>query len=82
MADTKKLMRNELLEVRGSIDQVCERVGGMKGCRFTALAETVDRRGTTRVKLEEHIKALDLRVEAQAAALEQMRQEMLSMKLA
>lgn len=86
MADTNKnLMRNELLEVRGSIEMVCERVDDMQGSvdrALAPLAKTVERHDTTLLEHEENIKALDARVEVQAAALEQMRLEVLSLRAA
>lgn len=58
-------MRNELLEVRGSIDKVCVRVDGMQDSvdkALAPLAEMTERHDRTILGHEENIKALDTSV--------------------
>lgn len=78
-------MRIELTEVRESIDKVCTRVDGMQGSvdrAFAPLAEAVDRHESTLAEHDEHIKALDMRIEAQAPAMEALWVEVLALRSA
>lgn len=68
-------MKDDVLEVRESPDQVVARVDGMQESvnrAFAPLAEAAERHECTLQDNEAHIGSMDARFEAQAAALEQL----------
>lgn len=78
MVDVKNATKSDLLEFRGSLDKVFERVGSMQDVVDKAaapLAETVERHEVSTVDHDEQVKHMDAKISVQAAALEEMRLE-------
>lgn len=84
VAEAKNVMKNYLMEVRESIDKVCTRVDGMQDSAdqaFAPLMATVERHKTSIVE-HEQIKVLENRIQLQAAAMKQLRLEVLAVRTA
>lgn len=83
MSHKKHVMKNELVEVRASIDDVGKQVDAMQvsvNRAFAPIAERVEQRDRPLLEHDELPKAIDIRIEAQNTAMAQLHTEILELR--